>query len=241
MIEPDHFLASIDVESLYTSIPHDLGVGAVGYFLRSRGCQYHAHSHFILNLLRFILTKNYFIFDGRVYHQLRSTAMGTSSCAPTYANLYLGWWEATIVFGDDAPGLVDRIGLWARYIGDIFVIWQGTQGELQRFIDSLNTNEIGLCFTFEIEKDRLSFLDVFISKNTVGTLDTTIYRKPTATNSLLHWKSSHPTPLKKGIPCGQCLRLRRNCSTKAKFCKQSTELQIRFRNKAYPDHILKNT
>lgn len=95
---------------------------------------------------------------------------------------------------------MDRIGLWAQYIDDIFVVWQGTQAEFQQFIDKLNNNEIGLQFIIEIERDHIPFLDVLISKTRSGTLDTTIYLKPTATNSLLHWKSGHPTPLKKGIP-----------------------------------------
>lgn len=68
VIQPDHFLSSIDVESLYTSILLDLGISSVKFFLRSRGCQYHAHNLFLLNLLEFILTRNDFLFDGKFYH-----------------------------------------------------------------------------------------------------------------------------------------------------------------------------
>lgn len=196
--------ASIEVESLYTSIPHDLGIGGVEFFLCSWGCQYHTHNRFLLNLLQFVLTRNYFLFDGTLYPQLRGTTMG-SSCAPTYANLYLGWWDATIIFGSDAPDMVNRIRFWARYINYIFVVWQGTQVELQEFIDFLNSNKIGLQFTFEINKDKIQFLDILISKNMSGTLETTIYRKPTATNSLQHWNSSQPTSLKREIPYRQYL------------------------------------
>lgn len=32
ILEPDHYLASIDVESLYTSIPHQLGIKATNFF-----------------------------------------------------------------------------------------------------------------------------------------------------------------------------------------------------------------
>ncbi|CAH2324775.1 Hypothetical predicted protein, partial [Pelobates cultripes] len=42
------------------------------------------------DLLKFILTHNFFLFQNKYYHQVQGTAMGTS-CAPSYANLHLGW------------------------------------------------------------------------------------------------------------------------------------------------------
>lgn len=89
LIKPDSWLASINVEALDTSIPHDLGIKAVEYFLLTRGRQYRAHSRLVLDLIEFTLTKNYFLCDDKIFHQLMGTAMG-SSCAPSYANLFLG-------------------------------------------------------------------------------------------------------------------------------------------------------
>lgn len=68
ILEPESLLASIDVEALYTSIPHRLGIKAIDYFLSSRGCQYCAHSLFLLQLLQFTLTRNHFLFNGAFYH-----------------------------------------------------------------------------------------------------------------------------------------------------------------------------
>lgn len=101
-----------------------------------------------------------------------------------------------------------------------------------------NNNEMQ--FTSEIDRDKIPFLDIMISKTMSVSLETTIYRKPTTTKSLLHWNSGRPTSLKKGIPYGQYLCLRRNCSTKSEFRKQSKELQIRFLDKGYLNHVLKN-
>lgn len=136
---------SIDVESLYSSIPHHAGLRAIQYFLNTRGTQYLHHSQFVIQLLEFCLTKNYFLFGGRFFHQLRGTAMG-SPCAPSYANLLLGWWEASIVFGDHQHPLADKIGLWIRYIDNVFVIWNGNPEEFVTFMQDLNQNEIGLSF-----------------------------------------------------------------------------------------------
>lgn len=93
-VDESTLLASIDVEALYSSIPHEAGIKAVEYYLSSRDTQFHK---FIIQLLRFVLEHNMFLFNGRLYHQLRGTAM-SSACALTYANLLLGWWETTMVF-----------------------------------------------------------------------------------------------------------------------------------------------
>ncbi|CAJ0963419.1 unnamed protein product, partial [Ranitomeya imitator] len=93
----------------------------------------------------------------------------------------------------------------------------------------------------EIYRDhQIPFLDVLISKSQGGDrLESTIYRKPTATNSLLRWDSNHPYSLKKGIPKGQYLRLRRNCSSKKNFKIMADDLRQRFRTRGYPDRILR--
>lgn len=70
-------LGSIDVESLYSSIPHAVGYKAIPHFLDTRGTHFQCHNIFVLKLLRFILERNYFAFD-----QLMGTAMGRP-CAPT--------------------------------------------------------------------------------------------------------------------------------------------------------------
>ncbi|MEE6523881.1 hypothetical protein FKM82_022987 [Ascaphus truei] len=57
--------------------------------------------------------------------------------------------------------------------------------------------------------------------------------KSTATNSLLLAQSQHPRSLVAGIPIGQYLRLRRNCSTIEEFTTQSKELRSRFLNRGY--------
>lgn len=119
-VEPDWWLASVDIEALYTSIPHSLGLQAVSHFFNTRGRQFGAHGQLVVDSSPFTLTHNYLIFSRRIFHQLQCTAMG-SPCASSYANLYLGWWESSTVFGDTPEG-VDHIGLWARYIDDIFVI-----------------------------------------------------------------------------------------------------------------------
>lgn len=70
-------------------------------------------------------------------------------------------------------------------------------------------------------------------------LQTNIYRKPTSTNSFLHWQSHHPPALKNGIPIGQHLRARRNCSTEVDFQNECRTLYQRFCERGYPKRPLR--
>lgn len=64
-VTPQTKLASLDVESLYMNVSHALGIKAVHYFLDSRGIQYKQHNDFVIQLLKFLLTHNYFTFNGK--------------------------------------------------------------------------------------------------------------------------------------------------------------------------------
>ncbi|CAJ0929381.1 unnamed protein product, partial [Ranitomeya imitator] len=237
VVEQGTILGSIDVEALYSSIPHSMGLKALEYYLRTRAVFFEKHSKFVVELMEFVLTHNYFLFNGKYFHQLRGTAMGCS-CAPSYANLLLGWWEETVVFSGVEEWWTDKISAWYRYIDDVLVMWNGTANEFNSFVQGLNDNCFGLKFTSENDEHELAFLDVKITINASGTLDTRLFRKPTSSNALLRWESHHPVPLKRGIPRGQYLRVRRNCSDPAIFRTQAYDLRERFRERGYPDEVL---
>ena len=80
-------LATFDVVSLYTNIPHDLGLTAVKYWLDKYpdSIDQRFLCKFILEATKFILENNTFQFNDKYYFQISGTAMGTKM-APTYAN-----------------------------------------------------------------------------------------------------------------------------------------------------------
>lgn len=98
-IPRDALLVAIDVESLYSSIPHEKGIATARSFLMEQEDTSWPLNEFILQLLTFILTQNFFIFEDQHYLPIQGVAMGTS-CAPSYANLFLGAWKRYI-FSDD--------------------------------------------------------------------------------------------------------------------------------------------
>uniref|UniRef100_A0A8C5N1Z7 Reverse transcriptase domain-containing protein n=1 Tax=Leptobrachium leishanense TaxID=445787 RepID=A0A8C5N1Z7_9ANUR len=230
------WMCSLDVEALYSSIPHPEGLLHTRLALYESGDFTEEFINFIGELLAFVLKHNYFVFDRKFYHQIQGTAMGTT-CAPAYANLYLGIWEKQHIFSDCNP-YRSKILFWKRYIDDIILVWGGTQEEFVDLTNYLNKNTLNLRFTHEIHRDSLNFLDVTLTRNE-ELVSTTLYRKETATNNLLNWSSFHPKSLRLGIPYGQYLRLKRICSSETEYEKQAKTLQKNFKEKGYPNRVLK--
>ena len=64
---------------------------------------------------------------------------------------------------------------------------------VKNFHCHLNSIEPSIQFTLEAESEgQLAFLDVLISHNLDGSIDTTVYRKPTHTNKYVDFSSHHP-------------------------------------------------
>lgn len=89
-------LLSLDISSLYTCIPHDGGLEALGFYLQDRTHISLHPNQLIIDLAEFVMKNNFFTFERDFYLQVSGTSMGTV-CAPNYANLYLGYFENKFV------------------------------------------------------------------------------------------------------------------------------------------------
>ena len=100
----DSDMYSCDIESLYTSIPTELGLEAIEYWImRKRDLiPQRFTKEFILESIEFILKNNNFLFDSKMFNQIIGTAMGTK-CAPPYACLTIGYQEETKLFMQELP------------------------------------------------------------------------------------------------------------------------------------------
>ncbi|XP_063781355.1 SCO-spondin-like [Pseudophryne corroboree] len=198
---------TLDVQSLYTNIPHDLGCDAIAKRLQ---------------------------IDGDL--TVMGTAMGTRF-APSYANLYMGLFEDTHVWGGDFGA---NLVLYGRYIDDLFIIWDGDLTSAQQFVSSLNSNHFNLKFTHSYHPRTINFLDVTLEARE-GKIYTSNYYKEVATNSYLHYQSAHYPPWKRNIPKGQFLRLRRNCTDRKKYLEQAESMLEAFVSRGYPEPPLRRT
>ena len=99
-VEPDTFLVTIDVKSLYTCIPHSEGIQAcTETLLKSKmNNPSQPNTTVLACLLEIVLKNNLFEFDGTHYKQLQGTAMGTK-LAPAYIRMLTYLWASwNIIF-----------------------------------------------------------------------------------------------------------------------------------------------
>ncbi|KAL2080587.1 hypothetical protein ACEWY4_024380 [Coilia grayii] len=231
--ERNAFLVTFDVESLYTNIPHEGGLQAMDYYLMSKKDTLPAE--LLMELTKFILKSNYFMFNNRYYLQSQGTSMG-SPFAPNYANLYMGLWEHQHIFNNNP--FANNIRVFKRYIDDIFAIFVGSIDELLKFNDYINGTYPSLKFTMEHDCEKIHFLDLLITVNNENRLETSIYRKPTDRNTILHASSFHPNHTVKNIPYGQLVRLRRICSNDNDFVVKANEMSRRFKQRGYDETLI---
>lgn len=131
-------------------------------------------------------------------------------------------WEEEFIYIATNP-YISSIKYWRRFLDDTLILWDGPEEEFYTFLDYLNINPINIQFTVEFGGNHLNSLDVTISINGKS-LQTCGYRKKTATNSLLHYDNCHPLYVKKSVPFGQFIRLRRINSDYNVFLSQAKEL-----------------
>ena len=224
----DTLLVTMDVTSLYTSIPNQQGIEAVLEHISTDPaapipCRY------MEKLMNLILRRNHFEFNGNLYLQRGGTAMGTRF-APSFANLFMGQFEANLLQLYDKP-----IKLWLRFIDDIFLVFEHGEDELQKFVDLANSLVDSIKFTKEQSHHSIVFLDTTVIRDPVSNLlYTTLYLKPTDTRDFLHFSTSHPRSQKGGGPYGQFLRIRRICTRDWDFNLEARALFLSYLRRGYP-------
>ena len=116
-----------------------------------------------------------------------------SPVSPVLANLYMEEFEQIALRSNNAPRL------WKRYVDGTFVIIRSQF--LSWFLQHLNSIHPGvICFTHEIEENSsLPFLEVLVTRADDGSLNISIYRKPTHTDQLLNFYSNHPVSNKRSV------------------------------------------
>ena len=117
-----------------------------------------------------------------------------SPVSAVVANLYMDFFEELAL---KMPPT--RLRLWKRCVDDTFcILMKGSANEL---LCHLNGVRPTIKFTVEQEEDRTLLLLDLLFRREDGSLDVSVYRKPTHTDWYLHLESHHPTHVKRG--CGE--------------------------------------
>ena len=144
------FMASLDVDSLFTNIPLDeiINVCTEPIFNESDTVEGLNKSEF-KELLSLATKESYFTFTELLYKQIDGVAMG-SPLGPTLANAFLCFYENKWL--EQCPKKFKPV-YYRRYVDDIFVLFR-SQDHLVKFRDYFNKCHPNMNFTFEQEKNE---------------------------------------------------------------------------------------
>ncbi len=230
---PDNaILVSIDVESLYPSIPQSECLEIIY-------TEMHDHQHLlifdpnlIIHLLHTNINYNYFEFANYIFQQIKGTAMG-AAFSPTIANIFMSVILRQFLRTQQIQPLIIL-----RYIDDIFMIWPDSTTTLQSFLTALNSFHPNLHFTHQQSEHTIDFLDLTIYKGqhftVTNLLDTKTFQKPQNLYQYLHYHSNHPKAIYKALIRGECIRYVRTNTTQENYLALLHLFKQRLLKRQYP-------
>ena len=232
-IADDEVMVSFDVISLFTAIP----VQKACTFIREKlehdstlSHRTHLNIDDIISLLSYVLSNNYFIFDGQTYKQIHGCAMG-SPVSPVVANICMEKIEEMAIKTTPVPPKT-----WKRFVDDSFSIIK--KNAVATFHNTLNSIDPSIQFTLEHENNgRLAFLDTIITrKDKKLTID--VHRKPTHTDRYLDYHSHHHHKHKTSTAKALIHRALTLPNTEEGRTNELEHVKIALRANNYPPHTV---
>ena len=199
-VQPDEEIVSLDVVSLFTSIPVDLALEVIDHRLESNP-SWQENTNLtkdqVVELTRYVLKNSYLSYEGTMYHQTFGCAMG-SPVSAVIAELVMGYVEAKAL--STFPGVSPR--WWKRYVDDSnYCIKSNDLENFHRHLNSINQH---IQFTIErvdLEdgKPTISFLDTSSAILPNGNIEVQVFRKATHTNKYLAYESHQSAQHKRSV------------------------------------------
>jgi hypothetical protein len=134
------------------------------------------------------MNQNYFQYEGQIFQPQKGIAMG-SPISGTMAEIYLQYLETThIKHWLDSREIV----FYKRYVDDILIIYDQSKTDEQTLLSHINKVDKNLQFKISTEENNtVQYLDISIYRNN-NSIKIGIYRKPTATGTVIHLTSNQP-------------------------------------------------
>jgi hypothetical protein len=133
-----------------------------------------------------MLNQNYFQYNDKYFKPTQGIAMG-SPLSSTLAEIYLQYFEEMMI---KHWMETSEITYYRRYVDDIMIFHQNKINEdaINNYMNIHKHSEFKL--TAE-ESNNISYLDLSIHRDNHN-LQMGIYRKPTQTDTNIHFTSNHP-------------------------------------------------
>ena len=221
-------LFCMDVAKLYPSVPRAEGVAACRSALDARSAPT-IPTEEMLKVVELVLDNNNFqLGETRNYLQIEGTAIG-SKLGRNYACTYMGAWETELLSKSFLKPLK-----WFRFIDDIWGIWVHGEDTLRDFHTLANQIHPSIKVDLRSSSSSIEFLDVEVLLSESGYLTTNLYTKPTDARAYLHYASDHPPCVKRAIPRGLGMRIKRICSNQRDYHRHKQRLFDRLKERGYP-------
>ena len=166
-IDPNVFMCSFDVFSLFTNVPLDETIKISSEDLYDDSdLQPLIPKDVFVELMKSATSSVEFSFNNTMYKQTDGLAM-ESSLGPALANIFVGYHEEKLF------SQMQKSPTYFRYIDETFAIFDH-ETEADEFLTKLNCLHPCLKSTFEKKKNIcLPFLDVYVERTDIG-LETSI-------------------------------------------------------------------
>ena len=227
------FQASIDVESMYPSLPTDnKALTIVHQCITKFEKQIDLlgfRPHHIISMLNFVVTHTYTQTNGVYYRQKGGVGTGYHSSGAMAEILVDFTYNAALSKTTEKP-----ISL-ALYVDDAHSLWN-EESHFRSFVARLNTIWPNMNFTFELpdEENRLSFLDINVKISDEKRIEFELFQKPTHSGLYLDFDSHCSAQTKWNIVRSESRRVVKSCSSIDLAWKHLEKIRNDFITSGYP-------
>lgn len=197
----DYKMASLDVTSMFTAIPHKLIIDSLSEILKDEN---KVNSEFLLQTINLVLEKNFFKYDDWVYQQIIGLPMG-NKISPILANMVMTNFDSYM-------SSLNGIKFYKRYVDDTFILFNEKETGLNDIINYANEWHPEIKFTAESEvEDCLNFLDLTITRVN-NMLEFRTYKKKVNTDLMINASSAAPEYIKRNTIMNYFLKILKRTS-----------------------------
>ena len=249
-----HEVISYDCQSLYTSINLKRVIKFILDIIYADVENFFPNRTKTVKILKEVITKNILVPPREIlqnffmkiltefstfealngfFRQIEGCSMG-SKISPSIANIFCHMFETEIISNEIENGSVLA---YFRYVDDILVVLK--KGHKTNILEKLNNFDKNLGFTIEsMENSRLNFLDTTIIMQD-NTLNLEHYRKPTATDCMINYKTGvSPKSYKTGAFVGELYRCHHSTTTVEARERAIENSKKKYLKNQYPAHLL---
>ena len=231
-------IGTLDVDALYPSIRKDLALEALHDALSTVTKYPPEEIDMILELARICMENSVVHYRGSWYAVLVGIPTGGPESG-SIANIVVFYVLEKVLLVHPTVTRNNKLINRLRFLDDLWFGWTGTARQFTLFKTALNKvgGEIGITFKGEVNSS-VDFLDVTVTLEADGKINTKLYVKPTDACRYLHRRSDHGQHTFRSTPFSQYRRAVVLCSKDTDRLKGIEYMEKKFLDSGYEREIL---